>query len=494
MRAQSMKQLVALLALFLVLSVGTARADDGRATSFAPAVLSPASCTTVVQPGESIQKAISPARSGAVICVRGGIYVEALKIIPANAGITLMAYPGERPILDGENRLPVITAKNRFAPLLLVKAKNVIVDGLEIRRSTMRGVTVSQGDVILRNLTVRDSNEVGIVVTGSSKVPLRNVLVENSTVYNNLLKNAGGAAGGSALTFINVQDSTARGNVVYHNYGEGLVAGRFTRGIILEGNVSYDNRGANIYLVNTINTTVRGNFVFCTDDPISWRGKNSLSRPGPGLQVRDENFKAPQPPPSSGQVIVNNIVVGCGINFGVATQIAGGGLNNAIVAHNTFVNARGASGEGVNNIEISGNASMQNTRFVNNVIVQTVPGTLTRILYAMGTPNLAGFTISNNLYSSAPGNGWMSTEPGRIVADARLVNVVQPLLSDLPNPANFALTAASPAVDAGDNGTGNIEDLFGDERAGAADIGADELGGSTQFGFPNSLALLGLGE
>ena len=493
MRAKSMK-LVAMVALILLLSAGVVSADGETARSYAPAVYDTVACTVVVEPGSSIQKAISPARSGAVICVRGGVYAEALKIAPANAGITLMAYPGEQPILDGENRLPVITNKNRFAPLIMVNARNVTVDGLEIRRSTMRGITVSQGDVILRNLIVHDNYEVGVIATGPTAAPLRNVLVENSIVYNNLLKNANGAAGGSALTFIAVENGTARGNVIYHNYGEGLVAGRWTRNMVLEGNASYDNRGANIYLVNTTNPIVRGNYVFCTDDPISWRGKGGMYRPGPGLQVRDENFKAPQPPPSSGQVIVNNIVVGCGVNFGVATQIAGGGLNNAIVAHNTFVNARSVSGESANNIEIAGNAALNNTQFVNNLILQSVPGTITRIQVAMGTPNLSTFMVSNNLYSRTPGNGWVAAESGRLVTDPQLVNPVLPLQAALPAPANFALTATSPAVDAGATSIGVSQDFFSDERTGTVDIGADELGGSTQFnllGDPASLTFSG---
>ena len=205
---------------------------------------------------------------------------------------------------------------------------------------------------------------------------------------------SGDPVGGSAVIFVFVTNSTARGNVVYNNYGEGLVAGRFSTAITLEDNVSYDNdhanlyvnsaaypvvpvsythldvykrqsydnRGANIYLVNTTNVTVRRNFVFCTNDPISWRGTGGQYRPGPGLQVRDEDFKTP-PPPSTGQVIVNNIVVGCGVNFGVSTQINGGGLNNAVVANNTFVNARSVSGDAANNVEFDGRASFQNTRF-----------------------------------------------------------------------------------------------------------------------------------
>ena len=483
MRAKTYK-LLALVGTMLVLTLANVVMADNSPTqdsAFAPVVADASQCTVIVQPGQSIQSAIVPARSGAVICVRAGVYTEQIKLKATNAGVTLMAYPGEKPIIDGKNEVPPMTKKNSTPSLLLVDGPNITVDGFEVRNSTSRGVNVSKSGVIVRNLIVRDNKNIGLLVSGSSSVPVRNVLVENTVVYNNLLKNAGGAAGGSALTFIQAEDSTARGNRVYHNYGEGLVAGRFTRNLVFEDNTTYDNRGANLYMVNTINPIIRRNFIFCTNDPISWRGNGGGYRPGPGLQIRDEDFKPPQPPPSSGQVIVNNIVVGCGLNFGVSSQIANGGLNNAIVANNTFVNARSVSGQSANNIEFDGRASFRNTLFVNNVIVQTVPGTITRIQYATGTPDLSSFTVNNNLYSKAPTNGWVSTESGRIVADAQLVNPIMPLLTAMPTPAGYALKAASPAVDRGANVAQVTEDFFKTARSGVLDIGADELGGSTNF-------------
>ena len=490
MRAKTYK-LLALVGTMLVLAAANVvMADNNPAqdSAYAPLVANATSCTVTVQPGQSIQSAIVPARNGAVICVRGGVYTEQVKLKATNAGVTLMAYPGEKPILDGKNQVPPVTKKNSSPALLLIDGPNVTVDGFEVRNSTSRGVNISKSGVTVRNLYVHDNKNVGLLVSGSSAVPVRNVLVENSIVHNNILKNAGGEAGGSGLTFIQAEDSTARGNRVSHNYGEGLVAGRFTRNITFEGNTTYDNRGANIYLVNSINPTIRRNFVFCTDDPISWRGNGGGYRPGPGLQIRDEDFKD-QPAPGSGQVIVNNIVVGCGSNFGVSSQIANGGLNNAVVANNSFINARSVSGESANNIEIDGRASLKNTRFVNNLIVQTVPGTITRIQYATGTPNLSTFTVSNNLYSKAPSNGWVSSEPGRIVAEAQLVNPLMPQRTLLPTPAGYSLKAVSPAIDRGTSVAQVTEDFFKTARSGALDIGADELGGSTTFNLLGELPL-----
>jgi len=484
MRAQSMK-LVVLLALLVVMSAGTALADDGQSASLAPVILDAPACTVVVSPGDSIQKAIVAARRGTVICVRGGVYNERLLVKPAQSGMTLMAYPGENPIIDGKYVLPVVTTRNKFPALLQITGTDIVIDGLELRNSNKRGLTVNGQNITLRNNVVRDSRSVGVNINGGNKNPARNILVENNVVYNNLVENASGSYGGSALTFIQVEDSIARGNLVYHNYGEGLVAGRWTKGMLFEGNVSYDNRGANLYLVNSTNPVVRNNFIFCTDDQISWRGTGNSYRPGPGLQIRDENFEGQsvKPPAGSGHVIINNIVVGCGTNFGVSTQMTGGGLNNALVANNSFINARGLTGVGANNIELEGRASYRNSRFVNNLIVQDVPGTMLRVQTAQGTPNFSTFQVSNNLYTQAPSSSWFSNEAGRVIANANLVNAVLPSLAAIPGPSNYALTNGSPAIDRGTAVSQVTHDYFLDARAGTPDIGADEIGGSQDYPY-----------
>ncbi|WP_374687407.1 right-handed parallel beta-helix repeat-containing protein [Promineifilum sp.] len=493
MKSHTGKPIIVLTLLLLLLLAGNALAQSpaSQNTFYAPAVLSPTACTTVVNAGQSIQAAVNAARSGQTVCVRGGIYVEQVQLKPSSAGISLMAYPGEHPVIDGQNRVPAVTTQNKFAGLIHITGSNIIVDGFEVRNGTMRGIVVGQPasatpiqNVIVRNTFVHTNKEAGIVVTGSSTTYARNVLIENNVVYNNLRKNAGGAAGGSALAFVQTTNSIARGNRVYNNYGEGLVADRWSSGIVLEDNTTYDNRGANLYLINTTNPLVRRNLVYCTDDRTFWRkGKATAYRAGPGLQVRDEDFEGQsvKPPPSSGQVIINNVVIGCGSNFGVATQIAGGGLNNALIANNSFINARSDTGEGANNIEIEGRSSLRNTRFVNNLIVQTVPGTITRIQTTVATPNMSTFTVANNLYNKAPSNGWFSTEAGRVIGDPLLGSLALPVRGVLPNVAGFAIRVGSPAIDRGQAVSHVTDDFFKGSRAGALDIGADELGGGTGY-------------
>lgn len=486
----NIKRLSLFSLLILVITAGGVLADSSGLSQalFAPAVVDNSTCHITVNPGQSIDAAVDSAQSGQTVCVRAGTYHEQVKINESNAGITLMAYPGERPIIDGRGVLPQETAQTRYNGLIHITGNNVTVDGFEVRDSAIRGVTVIQPpsrpqplqNVIVRNMIVHGSQDAGINVNGNDTVRPVNILIENNVVYDNLQKNAGGGAGGNGLTFIEVNNSIARGNVVYNNLGEGLVIGRYTENITLEDNVTYDNQHSNLYLVNTINPTVRRNFVFCSDDRTYWSSKTPR-KPSPGIQVRDEDFEkhSSRPPASTGQVIINNIVTGCSPNFGVATQIAGGGLNNALVANNTFANTRGEAGAPVNNILFAGEANYSNTQFVNNLLLQTVPGLIVNILDAQGSPNLSTFTLRNNLYSQNLPNDWPTSEPGRVVADPKLVNPVIPVKGAVPNPAGYGLQSGSPAINAGAAVNQVTDDFFKQARSGALDIGADEVGGGS---------------
>lgn len=719
-----------------------------------------ADCDVVVNPGESIQAAINSAANDQTICVRGGVYNEALTIRADKTNLTLIAWPGETPVLDGLRRLPSNWISNRFGSLVTILGNGTVLDGFEVTQSTADGVDVGrpgQG-VIIRNTIIHDNWGPGLIVSGDGTNLIRNVLIENNRVYNNLLRarfapviyrgersgsgpsdwtftpetlwdtpfwsgvdtdlpetylndlamtfnddgrttrvyagsgraNAnrvgfiganysasgqeftyygadllfhdpasnkwtlffkgsslglptgtvidafqidGAAApvecpacapivmsfdttatisisgtattissgdlvrfqptaigalgevtagnftlfrraadmslpaaanidaldrapdgrylasftaavdlpgvslkkedlaaydeltgawslffdgslipynpfpddltaawldrqghiyvsadptGGSGLVFISAEDSVARGNVVYNNYGEGLVAGRYTTRITFEDNVAYDNEHANLYLNSTAYPLVQRNLVFCTDNREFWR-KGSVRdyRPGPGLQIRDEDFEGQTitPPPSIGQVIINNLVIGCSTNFGVATQRAAGtgGLKDALIANNTFANARGDTATGVNNVEFTVAATYDNSRFINNLIVQNPAGA---VVAATGTqrPDSVAFatlTMANNLYSAAPGNRWPGGETGRIVAAPQFASGTPPLpaAGAIPDANAYRLSYTSPAFDAGLTLTEVSVDYFGGARSasGQADIGAHEL-------------------
>jgi len=479
---------IVVFALSILLALaGSVLADDSgiRQSLLAPVINGAADCTTVINPGQSIQTAISNSQSGQVICVRAGTYNEQLLFGINKAGVTVMAYPGERPILDGRSTIP----SGKFQGLIQINASNVTVDGFEVRNSAARGViighptngTTSLRNAVVRNLVVHGSYDSGINVNGSDQYHLINILIENNVVYNNLRKNATGKDGGSALSFVDVDNSIARGNTIYNNFGEGLVADRWTNNLTFEDNISYDNKNANIYLTTTINPLVQRNLVFCTDDRAWWRSVKK--QPAPGIMLRDEDFEGQtvKPPASTGQVIINNIVVGCGINFGVSTQFPGGGLNGALIANNTFVNARGETGAGSLNVSFAGDANYKNSSFVNNLLLQSADTSVptAQILLSLGTPDLSSLTLANNLYSHSPVKNWPTSEPGRVLADPKLVNPILPVKGSVPAANGYALQSNSPAINAGRAVSRVTVDFFGQNRNGVPDIGADEAGGGS---------------
>jgi hypothetical protein len=330
--------------------------------------------------------------------------------------------------------------------------------------------------VIVRNMIVSGSRYDGIIVKGFNGVQPRNILIANNIVHSNNKKFLEGDVSGTGMTFNDVKDSIARGNHIYHNYGEGLVVDRWTNGITVEDNVLYDNERSNLYLMRAVNPRVQRNLIYCTDDLTYWSGSGGVFKPGNGMYVRDETVgNASNSPLGSGQVIINNIFVGCGINFGVDTQVPGGGLVNALVANNSFINARGQDGLGVNNIKFEGATSFKNTQFINNLILQQVPGTSVRILTVDGTPDLSTFTMANNLYNTPPQNGWPANETNRIIADPLITNPVMPVKGVIPDANSYRIPTGSPAVNAGLPLGPVTVDFFQHPRVGAPDIGADEM-------------------
>lgn len=483
MKRSNLKRLIAIALLILTIAVGGALADGAAVgqSLLAPVINGAGSCTTVVNSNQSLQAAVNAAQSGDVICARSGVYNEQIMLDYRQSNIIVQAYPGDKPILDGQGTLPT----GNYQGLVQISANGSTVEGFEVRNSAARGIVVTQNpqatnairDVVVRNNIVHDSWDMGIVINGSDEQHAQNILVENNTVYDNLHVNTVNHIGGSGLLFVDTANSTARGNIVYHNLGEGLVGGRWTTNLIFEDNVTYDNKHANIYLSGSMSPLVRRNLVFCTDDRDYWRG--AKAKPAPGITLRDEDFpnQTVKPPPSRGQKILNNIVVGCGVNFWVATQITGGGLNDAIVANNSFVNARGDTGSSANNVLFEGDITLENTKFANNLILQSDPSAASaHLILALGSPDMSTFTLLNNLYSVPPSKHWPKTESGRVNGDPKLVNPIMPVKGSVPDANNYRLQANSPAIDAGTNVSLVTEDFFKQTRSGTLDIGADEFG------------------
>ncbi|HRO24798.1 MAG TPA: hypothetical protein PLR07_10945, partial [Promineifilum sp.] len=77
-------------------------------------------CDWEVYPiGENpLQTAINNAASGQTVCVFGGIYHEIVRVPVGKTGLTLIAAPGELPVIDGQKVLPGGMPADRFRALV----------------------------------------------------------------------------------------------------------------------------------------------------------------------------------------------------------------------------------------------------------------------------------------------------------------------------------------------------------------------------------------
>jgi hypothetical protein len=397
---------------------------------------------TVSNPWKTIGKAASKVMPGDTVYIRGGIYNESVSFTTSGIGakvIRIMAYPGENPIIDGNNSIPGIGGS-----LFSISGDYIHVSGIEVRNSAYMGIYVYGSFDVIDDVYVHHSQQVGIFITNG-----HNSIVENSRIWRNSFyseygKGNGNASGISAARF-GVTYATIRGNTVWENWGEGISSYQADQ-IVIEDNISHDNFSANIYISDSTNIICQRNFVYM--DPASYvfgYGSNI------GIMMGEEIYT----PPSANIKIINNISFGNHFNFYWWQGVQGGGMNNVLIANNTFVNSVRESG-----IEIDEGAH-QNVRFENNIIQQddSLPVTIT-----VYNPNI---TYSNNLWSKTPPSA--ASGPEDIVGDPMLAKTGQPF-----SPEWFKLTASSPAIDKAIMIPEVVFDYYKNFRGSNPDMGAHE--------------------
>ena len=175
--------------------------------------------TLVVRAGESIQAALDRLHPGDTVEIKPGVYHEALLVDVDQITIRGLIENGERPILDGENKLSdaVITSGHHFT-----------IEGLAVRNYTSNGITVHGATgVVFRDLVVDNSGLYGVY-----PVECQNVLIERVMVT------------GARDAAIYVGQS--REIVVRHNEVHDNVTGieiENSVGAVVENNYAHDNTG-----------------------------------------------------------------------------------------------------------------------------------------------------------------------------------------------------------------------------------------------------------
>ncbi len=405
-----------------------------------------ANAGSVASPFATITKAAAVAQPNDDVSVRGGTYNERPSISShgtSAAWISIHAYPGERPIIDGTG---LGVDKNLVT---FYQASYIVFSGFEVRNATRIGICGwDSNNIKVSNNTVHDAVRNGIYFGSDTMGIVSDITVDGNTVYNTVTENQyhtmnGGWATALVISWCNRGQIT--NNNVYQNNGEGLGFLLSNQGLVQQ-NVVHDNFSVEIYLDNVRSILVNRNFAYSTGDTRFYRDGN----PASGIGTANEPYAASNP--LSDLTIVNNIVVNSHWGFYYGAYGNGGGLKNTVVANNTFYKSTAA-------LLWIENDAHANSVIENNIFDQ-VGGVMTNVAGA-------GVSYRNNHWYG--GNAGAATGVGDIIGDPRLANAGGLRAED------YKLNSTSPGLHLGALLNNVTADYWGSSRGAINDIGAHQL-------------------
>jgi hypothetical protein len=434
---------------------------------------------TINAPLASIERGLLDAQPGDTVLVRGGTYHE--KVAFAHGGsaaggfLTLAAFPGERPVLDGAG----VPGDNL---VLMQNVDYVRLVGFELTNdlgvndgSGVRVLGHGKQIQILDNVIhdIRGVSAMGITVYGTSRKPIAGLVIDGNQVFNCE------PAPSEALTLNgNVVGFQISNNVVHdvNNIGIDMIGGetdinasQVARQGVVVRNMVYDARSiygggfaAGIYVNGGKNILIADNISTQNDMGLEVGAEN------PGIVAR-------------GVQVCNNLLYGndkaglaCG-GFDVAVGRVEGCrfLNNVLYRNDTLNGDFG---------QVAITFASDNT-FANNIVWASADGLLIASdagnlnnrfhhnLYCAGGAGGGRFQVNGAEFGSLAAYERRSGRDGHsLFADPQFVNAVQ---------ADFHLLPGSPARDAGG---GRRRDYAPDDFDGrprplgpAPDIGAFEF-------------------
>ena len=395
---------------------------------------------TLSQPFATISRAASKASPGTNVIVRGGVYG---RVWVGNSGtsassIQISAYSGKSVVIDG-------TGTAAGTDVVLISGSYIQFSGFQVRDSTGIGINAWGGtNVSILNNIVHDCYEAGIVSGYSSAGVSKNNIIQGNHVYNTNLMNRvpnSNHMWGQGITATQSDSTVIRNNVVHANYGEGI-GSISSNGVTISRNTVFDNYSVEIYLDNSPNVVVSANYVYFTGDTrFLLYQKNE---PPVGIGAAIEAYTSRVQLPLNGASIINNIVVGGRFGFYYGNYDLGGGMQNALIANNTFVNQTDAA------IHIDPDKHSSN-QAVNNIFYRSPSGGVLQ----SGSPT--GFSLGNNCWfggtSGTFGGG------GDVAADPLFVQAWS------FSPDNYRISNASPCMTSGRELKQVTSNFWGTSRA-----------------------------
>lgn len=302
---------------------------------------------SLFEPIKTISSALNRAyKSGDIIYVMTGIYAETAYIW--QDGITLSAYPGHNPVIDGQTTFP----SSDWGALIGVGGNYNTISGFELKNSNITGqklggygINVDGQHNTMSNMKVHHIWEQGIIIHGDHNI------VEDSTIWQAALQNAsnngqtsGWASGlsaarnysSSALQYGITSYATFRRNTVFNNWGEGISCYEADH-CTIENNTIYDNWAANLYLSDAKNSLVQRNLIYNSSKPaIPLRNGAHI-----GILLADEVSSVPR---SAYNKLSNNLLFNTDFSAFNWTGVDGSGLDNVLIEENIIVDGSLSTG------------------------------------------------------------------------------------------------------------------------------------------------------
>jgi len=446
-------------------------------------------------PFQTINTALNRAVPGDTVMVRGGAYYEKV-VFPksgiVNKNITVKAYPGETPVIDGSKIivsgwLPLVTLSN---------VKYISLEGFDICNLTTaafntdpEGIAINgdSHDITIKNCNIYNikSNASlsqwrsghAILVIGNGAGAITNLVITGCTVHDTQTGTSenvtlAGNVDGFTFTHNKVYDTENIGIIVAGGDNlnpHGAVATNYARNGVISDNEFHDNSmtktpeiwgpdryGAiSIYVCGGANTIIERNKVYNSDRGI-------------GL-VSESNVYA-----TKTTIVRNNFVYNCyrtGIYMGDYLNYTSGGTKSCYVLNNTlYQNDRVAGAFGEIEGEIRLTEHCDSNVIKNNIVYARPTDVFVHKYTSTGSNNI----IDNNLYFTAgtPQWIWNSTNGTPFTdlnawqvassTDANSTNGSDPLLVNTSLP-NLHIQSSSPAKNSGEvisadkNGTTDID-------------------------------------